>query len=85
MFSDNTIYLKWGILNVPLCSIFVPFFYLIMELVHFAHLISRSWTPFWGFLTFDLDEWVDLLCSRLEFDTIAIAKLRKVFPNNLAP
>ena len=31
---DNTIFLKWGILNVPLCSIFVPFhFYLIMTLV----------------------------------------------------
>ena len=31
---DNTIFLKWGILNVPFCSIFVPFhFYLIMTLV----------------------------------------------------
>ena len=30
----NTIFLKWGILNVPFCSIFVPFhFYLIMTLV----------------------------------------------------
>ena len=30
----NSIFLKWGILNVPLCSIFVPFpFYLIMTLV----------------------------------------------------
>ena len=28
---DNTIFLKWGILNLPFCSIFVPFhFYLIM-------------------------------------------------------
>ena len=28
---DNTIFLKWGILNVPFCSIFVPFhFYLII-------------------------------------------------------
>ena len=31
---DNTIFLKWGILNVPFCSIFVPFhIYLIMTLV----------------------------------------------------
>ena len=31
---DNTIFLKWGISNVPFCSIFVPFhFYLIMTLV----------------------------------------------------
>ena len=31
---DNTIFLKWGILNVPFCSIFVPFqFYLVMTLV----------------------------------------------------
>ena len=31
---DNTIFLKWGILNVPFCSIFVQFhFYLIMTLV----------------------------------------------------
>ena len=31
---DKTIFLKWGILNVPFCSIFVPFhFYLIMTLV----------------------------------------------------
>ena len=31
---DNTIFLKWGIVNVPFCSIFVPFhFYLIMTLV----------------------------------------------------
>ena len=31
---DNTIFLKWGILNEPFCSIFVPFhFYLIMTLV----------------------------------------------------
>ena len=31
---DNTILLKWGILNVLFCSIFVPFhFYLIMTLV----------------------------------------------------
>ena len=30
----NTVFLKWGILNVPFCSIFVPFhFYLIMTLV----------------------------------------------------
>ena len=30
----DTIFLKWGILNVPFCSIFVPFhFYLIMTLV----------------------------------------------------
>ena len=30
---DNTIFLKWGIVNVPFCSIFVPFhFYLIMTL-----------------------------------------------------
>ena len=30
---DNTIFLKWGILNVLFCSIFVPFhFYLIMTL-----------------------------------------------------
>ena len=29
----NTIFLKWGIVNVPFCSIFVPFhFYLIMTL-----------------------------------------------------
>ena len=28
---DNTIFLKWGIVNVPFCSIFVPFhFYLII-------------------------------------------------------
>ena len=34
MFMTNTIFLKWGILNVPFCSIFVPFhFYLIMTLV----------------------------------------------------
>ena len=33
MFMTNTIFLKWGILNVPFCSIFVPFhFYLIMTL-----------------------------------------------------
>ena len=25
MFMTNTIFLKWGILNVPFCSIFVPF------------------------------------------------------------
>ena len=31
---DNTIFLKWDIMNVPFCSIFVPFhFYLIMTLV----------------------------------------------------
>ena len=31
---DNTIFLKWGILNVPFCLIFIPFhFYLIMTLV----------------------------------------------------
>ena len=31
--SDNIIFLKWGILNVPFCSIFVPFhFYLILTL-----------------------------------------------------
>ena len=31
---DNTIFLKWGILNVPFCSMFVPFhFSLIMTLV----------------------------------------------------
>ena len=31
---DNTIFLKWGILNVPFCSLFVPFhFFLIMTLV----------------------------------------------------
>ena len=31
---DNTIFLKWGILNVPFCSMFVPFhFYRIMTLV----------------------------------------------------
>ena len=31
---DNTIFLKWGILNVPFCSILVPFhFYLIMTSV----------------------------------------------------
>ena len=31
---DNTVFLKWGILNVPFCSIFVAFhFYLIMTLV----------------------------------------------------
>ena len=31
---DNTVFLKWGILDVPFCSIFVPFhFYLIMTLV----------------------------------------------------
>ena len=31
---DNTIFLKWGILNVPFCSIFVPFyFYLILTLI----------------------------------------------------
>ena len=31
---DNTIFLKWGIVNVPFCSIYVPFhFYLIMTLV----------------------------------------------------
>ena len=30
---DNTIFLKWDVLNVPFCSIFVPFhFYLIMTL-----------------------------------------------------
>ena len=29
-----SIFLKWGILNVPFCSIFVPFhFYLVMTLV----------------------------------------------------
>ena len=34
MFMTNTIFIKWGILNVPFCSIFVPFhFYLIMTLV----------------------------------------------------
>ena len=32
--QDISIFLKWGILNVPLCSIFVPFhFYLVMTLV----------------------------------------------------
>ena len=32
--DDNTMFPKWGILNVPFCSIFVPFhFYLIMTLV----------------------------------------------------
>ena len=33
---DNTIFLKWGILNVPFCSIFIPWpfhFHLIMTLV----------------------------------------------------
>ena len=31
---DNTIFLKWGILNVPFCSMFGPFhFSLIMTLV----------------------------------------------------
>ena len=31
---DNTIFLKWGILNVPFCSMFVPFhFSRIMTLV----------------------------------------------------
>ena len=31
---DISIFLKWGILNVPFCSIFVPFhFYLVMTLV----------------------------------------------------
>ena len=31
---DISIFLKWGILNVPFCSIFVPFhFYLVMILV----------------------------------------------------
>ena len=30
----NTIFLKWGILNVPFCSICVPFhFYLVMTLI----------------------------------------------------
>ena len=34
MFMTNTIFLKWGILNVPVCSIFVPFhFYRTMTLV----------------------------------------------------
>ena len=34
---DNTIFLKWGISNVPFCSIFVPFhFYLIMTLQLFV-------------------------------------------------
>ena len=33
-FYDNTIFLKWGILNVLFCSIFVTFhFYLAMTLV----------------------------------------------------
>ena len=31
---DISIFLKWGVLNVPFCSIFVPFhFYLVMTLV----------------------------------------------------
>ena len=31
---DISIFLKWGISNVPFCSIFVPFhFYLVMTLV----------------------------------------------------
>ena len=31
---DISIFLKWGILNVPFCSIFVPFhFYLVLTLV----------------------------------------------------
>ena len=31
---DISIFLKWGILNVPFCSIFVPFhFYIVMTLV----------------------------------------------------
>ena len=31
---DISILLKWGILNVPFCSIFVPFhFYLVMTLI----------------------------------------------------
>ena len=31
---DISIFVKWGILNVPFCSIFVPFhFYLVMTLV----------------------------------------------------
>ena len=31
---DDTIFLKWGIVNVPFCSIYVPFhFYLFMTLV----------------------------------------------------
>ena len=31
---DISIFLKWGILNVPFCSIFVPFhFYLVTTLV----------------------------------------------------
>ena len=34
MFIDIRIFLKWGILNVPFYSIFVPFhFYLVMTLV----------------------------------------------------
>ena len=32
-----------------------------VELVHFARLIS--WTAFWGFLTSNSDDWVDLLCQ----------------------
>ena len=36
--NDNTIFLKWGILNVPFCSIFVPFhFYLIMTNIPCLH------------------------------------------------
>ena len=34
MFMTSVYFLKWGILNVPFCSIFVPFhFYLVMTLV----------------------------------------------------
>ena len=34
VFYDISIFLKWGILNVPFCSIFVPFhFFLVMTLV----------------------------------------------------
>ena len=33
-FYDISIFLKWGILNVPFCSIFIPFhFYLVLTLV----------------------------------------------------
>ena len=36
---DNTIFLKWGIVNVPFCSIFVPFhFYLIMLYHVYIHM-----------------------------------------------
>ena len=40
---DNTIFLKWGILNVQFCAIFVPFhFHLILTMVNVGIIIEKK-------------------------------------------